>query len=154
MYSRIRSNLHRQFKALEVLQTLLEEEFGFLQTRDTDSVTNLEFSIHELLRQIAVERVEIKNQMNGATLKDYAGLLPEEEGAEIIRYYNLIDSLEQRCSRQASHNAELSLALMDQSQGLLAFLYSHITPQAPATYGSGGKIRYERPGAAIISGRM
>lgn len=154
MYSRIRNNLHRQFKALEVLEMFLDEEFEFLQVRDTDNVTNLEFSIHELLRQIAVERAEIKKQMNGASLKDYAGLLPEEEGREIVRYYKLIDSLEQRCSRQASYNAELSLALMDQSQGLLAFLHSHIMPQAPATYGSGGRIRYERPGAAIISGRM
>lgn len=154
MYSRIRSNLHRQFKALEVLESLLREEFDLLQVRDTDSITNLEFSIHELLRQIAAERLEIKDQMNGTGLKDYAGLLPEEEGSEVLRYYHLIDSLEQRCSRQASHNAELSLSLMDQSQGLLSFLHSQIVPHAPATYGSAGRIRYERPGAALITGRM
>ena len=154
MYSHIHGNLHRQFKALEVLEALLREEFDLLQVRDTDSITSLEFSIHELLRQIAAERMAIKSQMNGASLKDYAGMLPEEEGAEILRYYHLIDSLEQRCSRQASHNTELSLSLMDQSQGLLSFLHSQIVPQAPATYGSAGRIRYERPGAALITGRM
>lgn len=154
MYALIRDNLNRQFKALELLQSLLEEEFELLRSRDTDGVTNLEFSIHELLRQIVVERMDLKNTMQDTALMEYAGLLPEEEGEEVKRLFHLIDSLEQHCSRQASHNTELSLALLDQSQALMVYLHEQIAPRRQNTYGSKGRYRDERPDAALISGRL
>lgn len=154
MFTLIHGNLSRQFKALELLQSLLEEEFSLLCNRDTDSVTSLEFSIHELLRQIAVERVELKDSMQGTSLVEYAGLLPDDEGQEVRRLYRIIDSLEQHCSRQAAQNAELSLALLDQSQALLNFLHHQISQQSEQLYSSEGRIRHDRPEAAIYSGRF
>ncbi len=155
MYARIQSNMHRQYKALEVLEMLLSEEFDALRARDTDTVTNLEFSIHELLRQIAVERMDLKNSMQGTTVLEYAGIISDEDNSqEIKRLYALIDGLEQRCSRQASHNAELSLALMDQSQAMLVFLHNQIAPPVSNTYGSRGRVKQERPSAALYSGRL
>ena len=154
MFDLIQGNLARQFKALELLHSLLEEEFGLLQTRDTDAVATLEFSIHELLRQIAVERVELKSFMQETKIPEYAGLVTEEEGVEVMRLYHLIDALEQRCARQASHNTELSLALLDQSQSLLTFLHEQISPRQENTYSAAGRYREERPSAALISGRL
>ena len=154
MFDLIHGNLTRQFKGLELLNSLLEEEFELLRQRDTDGVATLEFSIHELLRQIAQERVNLKDTLHGTGLKEFAGILPEEEGAETLRLYHLIDSLEQRCSRQATHNTELSLALLDQSQSLLVFLHKQITPKQPDRYSAGGRMVSERPAAAIYSGRL
>ncbi len=155
MFDLIHGNLTRQFKGLELLYSLLTEEFILLTERNTDAVTSLEFSIHELLRQIAVERVDLKNTMQGTTLLEYATMLPEEEqGRAVTKLYHLIDALEQSCARQASQNTELSLMLMDQSQALLTFLHDQITPRAPHVYGSGGRLRQERPSAALISGRL
>lgn len=154
MFTRIEGNLTRQFKALELLQTLLDEEFELLTRRDIDAVTALEFSIHELLRQIAQERMALKEQMQGVRLLEYATMLPEEEASKVNKLFYLIDGLEQRSSRQASKNAELSLALMDQSQSLLTYLHNQITPRPANTYGAAGRIRDERPGAAIFSGRF
>ena len=154
MYDLIHSNLTRQFKGLELLVSLLEEEFDLLCKRDTDAVATLEFSVHELLRQIAQERDTLKKSIEGSTLKEYAGMLPDEQGAETLRLYHLIDALEQRCSRQASYNTELSLALMDQSQSLLVHLHRQITPRQPDRYGAGGRMVKERPQAAIYSGRL
>ena len=154
MYDLIHSNLTRQFKGLELLVSLLEEEFDLLCKRDTDAVATLEFSVHELLRQIAQERDTLKKSIEGSTLKEYAGMLPDEQGAETLRLYHLIDALEQRCSRQASYNTELSLALMDQSQSLLVHLHRQIAPRQPDRYGAGGRMVKERPQAAIYSGRM
>lgn len=154
MFDLIKGNLTRQFKGLELLSSLLEEEFQLLFHRDTDAVTSLEFSIHELLRQIAVERVDLKNTMQGTRLLEYATLLPEEDGEEVRRLYHLIDSLEQRCSRQATHNTELSLALLDQSQDLLVFLHNQIQPKQTQCYGAGGRLRDTRPQAAIFTGRF
>lgn len=154
MYDLIHGNLNRQFKGLELLHALLEEEFDVLRHRDTDAVTALEFSIHELLRQIAVERMDLKNTMQGTTLLEYAGLLPDDEGQEVRRLYHLIDALEQRCSRQATYNTELSLALLDQSQSLLVFLHDQITPKEDQCYSSGGRLRDPHPTAALYSGRL
>ena len=154
MYDLIQGNLTRQFKALELLKSLLEEEFGFLVERDTDSVSNLEFSIHELLRQIVVERVELKNTMQETKLLEYADMLPEDEGADVRKMFHLIDALEQHCSKQAARNAELSLALLDQSQALLVFLHEQISPRQENTYSARGRYREERPSAALITGRL
>lgn len=154
MISMTIGNLTRQFKALELLEQLLEEEYALLQERDTDGISSLEFSIHELLRQIAVERLGLRDTMQGTPLLEYASVIPEEDGQEVRRLFHLIDSLEQRASRLASRNAELSLALLDQGQALLNFLYEQITPRATQVYGSGGRIRDPRPGAALYSGRL
>lgn len=154
MFTQIEANLTRQFKALELLQTLLDEEFDLLIGRDIDAVTAQEFSIHELLRQIAQERMTLKEQMHGVKLLEYATMLSDEEADRVRKLYYLIDGLEQRSSRQASKNAELSLALMDQSQSLLTFLHNQITPRPTNTYGAGGRIRNERPSATIFSGRF
>lgn len=154
MYDLIHSNLHRQFKALELLLNLLQEEFELLCKRDTDAVSALEFSIHELLRQIAVERLDLKNTMQETRLLDYAAMLPEEQGQEVRRLFHLIDGLEQHCSRQATHNTELSLALLDQSHELMLFLHKHIAPKPAECYGAQGRLRESRPGAAIYSGRF
>lgn len=154
MYDLIHGNLNRQFKGLELLHALLEEEFELLRNRDTDAVTSLEFSIHELLRQIAVERMDLKSIMQGTALMEYAGMLPDEEGQEVRRLFHLIDALEQRSSRQATYNTELSLALLDQSQLLLVFLHSQITPKQGHCYSQGGRLLEPRPSAALYSGRF
>ena len=154
MFAHIQGNLTRQFKALELLETLLEEEFELLRARNTSAVTTLEFSIHELLRQIAVERVDLKTTMQGTALLEYASMLPDEEGTEVRRLFHLIDSLEQRCARHASRNTELSLALLDQSQALLVHLHDQITPRSSTIYSAGGRILVERPDAALYSGRF
>jgi hypothetical protein len=155
MYALILGNLTRQFKGLELLLSLLEEEFELLCARDTDAVATLEFSIHELLRQIATERVSLKDTMQGTRLLEYADLLTDEDEAQDVRrLYHLIDALEQRASRQATRNTELSLALLDQSQSLLSFLHDQISPKQTQCYGRGGKINDNRPGAAIYSGRF
>lgn len=154
MFSLIHGNLTRQFKALELLNTLLNEEFVLLQARNSDAISQQEFMIHELLRQIAVERVDLKATMKDTALLDYAGMLPEDDGESVRKLFYLIDSLEQHCAHQAAQNAELALALMDQSQSLLSFLHEQIKPKATTTYGAGGRMREQRPNAALISGRL
>lgn len=153
-YEQIRGNLVRQQKAMELLVNLLEEEFALLRTHDTEGVVALEFSVHELLRQIAVERMEIKDVMQGTKLAEYAGLLEPEKEAEVRDLLQAIDKAEQQSARQASHNTRLSLALLDQSQELLDYLQDQVQPENVSVYGRRGTYRSHRPQAAIFSGRM
>ncbi len=154
MYAKIRANLFRQVKGLELLHSLLEEEFTRLLERDVEEISALEFSIHELMRQLLVERMEIKDIMNGVKISEYADMLPEEDGAAIR---NLVDELlgrEQTCSRQAGLNSSLAFGLLDQGQELLDFLYSAAVPKQADTYGSKGGLQTNKPRAALISGRL
>lgn len=154
MYTETYQNLHRQEKALEVLETLLAEEFAELRERKPESITALEFSIHELMRQIANERTTLKESLGGQRLADVIQILAEEEQAELNALLQRIDVLEKRCSRQASMNAELAMALHDQSQALLNHLQSQIQPRNNATYGRTGAYTQSRPEAVLIHGRL
>ena len=82
MYASLHASLHRQAKALELLCRLLEEEYGILLSRRADDVAGLEFSIQELIRQLAVEKVTVITAMNGVRVTDYAAELCAAPGRE------------------------------------------------------------------------
>jgi hypothetical protein len=154
MFAQIRGNLNRQAKGLELLQQLQAEEFEFLVKRDSGAISALEFSIHELLRQLAVERDELKGVMQGTKVSEYAQMLPEEEGEQIRVLLQVIDQAEQKSARQAEKNTTLSLRLLDQSQELMVYLYDTIQPKSQVVYSAKGNYANSRPQAAIFSGRL
>lgn len=155
MYEIIRGNLDRQARALTLLSQLLDEEFSLLMARKTDEIMSLEFSIHELVRQLAAEKLSVQRALGGGKILDYAQMQTEEERcAELNELWQRIDASEQYCSRQASINAELSLALLDQSKAMLTYLHKRIQPQTASTYGRSGGYLQKRPDAALITGRL
>jgi hypothetical protein len=155
MYEQILSSLQRQHKAMELLRDLLLEEFDLLVARDTDAVVHLEFSIHELLRQIASEKARVIHLLDGQTARAYAQTLAEDAREAIPALLQTLDELEQHCARQASQNAELSLSLLDQSRSLLNTLHTRIAPKTGSTYGKRGAMSsIRRPEAAMLVGRL
>ena len=154
MYAKIHANLFRQVKGLELLHSLLEEEFACLLERNVEEISSLEFSIHELMRQLLNERMEIKGIMNGVKVSEYAGMLPQEDGAAIHNLMTELLEREQVCSRQAGLNSTQAFGLLDQGQELLDFLYSAAVPKQADTYGAKGGMQTNKPRAALISGRL
>lgn len=151
MYAQIKGNLVRQVKGLELLEELLEEEHGYLLERDTDSIIKIEFSIHQLLRQLAVERDDMKKVMQGTRLKEYAGMLAEEESACLQDLIVSVDRMEQVCAKKAEKNTSLSLLLLDKSHEMMNFLYEQVQPKERLVYGSKGSLSVNRPPASLIS---
>ena len=164
MYNVILGNLDRQAKALNLLSSLQEEEFSLLVRRDTDAIMAQEFSIHELLRQIAMEKERTMRRLGGGKVSDYADLLEQsdaEEGGEGARkaaalrqLWDTIDDLEQTCARQATRNTQLSLGLMDQSKELMDYLHKRLLPPQQQTYDRGGMFTQVRPDAALLNARL
>lgn len=155
MYQRIYESLSRQDKGLALLRDLLQEEYEILLGRDTNTVAALEFSIQELIRQLAVEKTLVIRSLAGQRVMEYADSLSEEEGEAIKVLFQSIDEGEQAVSRQASRNAQLSLALLDQSTYTLKALTSQVVPSRTNVYGRRGGIVHEtHPEAALISGRL
>lgn len=154
MNKQIHGILFRQYKALELLNELMREEFTLLQERRSAEVSALEFSVHELLRQIAGERLDLRDLLGGMKLLDYASLLSAEEGDELRELFHKVDDLEQITARQATFNTEMSLSLLDQSQAMLSFLHESIIPKNYSVYGMKGRITEHRPGAVLFRGRL
>lgn len=153
MFANIQSTLDRQDKALDLMKDLLQEEFSLLMKRDTDAIMTIEFSIHELLRQLASEKESIIKALGGGRLKDYAQMLPEDKKEIIISLWLSIDKKEQACARQASLNTRLSLGLLDQSKDLLNYLHERIVPPQRTGYSRRGTYAKQHPQASVFSAR-
>lgn len=153
MFDIIYGNLDRQTRGLALLHNLLREEYDLLCQRRSDEVMVLELSVHELLRQLAVEKQEVRTLLGGGRLLDYADMLDEERGAALRELWSLADEYEQICARQATHNSEISLALLDVSKDMLDFLHNRLVPPPQNTYGRAGAYVQQRPDAVLISGR-
>jgi len=154
MYDIIYRNLDRQTRGLALLYDLMREEYQLLLNREAEEIMTLELSIHELLRQLAVEKQEVRTLLGGGKLMDYAAMLEEAEGDAIREMHQVADSYEQACARQATMNTEISLALLDLSKETMEFLYSQLAPPAQNTYGRKGGYVQSRPEASLISGRL
>ncbi len=153
MFSQIYGNLNRQTKGMHLLLALLKEEFAYLTERRMDDVTSMEFSIHELIRQLHRERHEVIRALQGVRVTEYARMLPPEEKEQMLALARELDGVEQACARQSTQNTELSLALLDQGQELLDFFYSNAVPEQADTYNPRGAMDKQRPSAALLSGR-
>lgn len=151
----IYESINRQDKALALLRELLQEEYEILLGRDTKKVASLEFSIQELIRQLAVEKALVIRSLNGKRVMEFAQSLPESEAEKFKTLFQSVDDGEQAVSRQASRNAQLSLALLDQSTSTLQALTSQVALPRSGVYGRKGGMCYEvHPRAALISGRL
>ncbi|MDR2051528.1 MAG: flagellar protein FlgN [Deltaproteobacteria bacterium] len=150
----ILGNLIRQARGLELLESLQLEELELLVSGKVREIGGLEFSIHELMRQLAAEREELRRRLGGARLREYAAPLPEEEAGRLMELFREIDAAEQRCARQAERNSSLSLALLDQSHELMNFFYESIVPREEPAYGAGGARVRRRPAASLLNGRL
>ncbi len=155
MHNAIYESLSRQDKALCLLRDLLEEEYNALLGRDTDAVVSLEFSIQELIRQLAVEKTSVIKSLGGMRAVEYSNMLPDDLGPALRELLQDIDKSEQAVARQASRNTNLSLALLDQSSRTLQALTSQAMPPKAETYGRRGGMSVQRQTqAALISGRL
>jgi len=155
MYELVFSGLKRQHKAMELLLSLLLEEFDLLVARDTEAIVQLEFSIHELLRQIATEKTLVIRLLAGQKAIEYADSLADDAKDAVLELLAKLDELEQISARQASQNTELSLSLLDQSRALLNTLHRQIAVQTGGTYGKHGAMSsLRRPEAALLMGRL
>ncbi len=155
MYRIVHDSLSRQERALALLRGLLEREYEMLVRRNTDGVAAEEFSIQELIRQLAVEKQLVIRTLGGVRVREFAAGRTEDEGAELMRLFGLIDAAEQHTSRQASRNAQLSLALLDQSARNLQELKRYAVPERATVYGRRGRMaRPLHTEAALLSGRL
>lgn len=158
MLERINANLHRQEKGLMLLASLLEEEFTYLTGRDPKAVTGCEFSIQELIKQLAAERMTLKNMVaelapGARSLRALADVMDAEAAERFEQYLKIMDALEQKCAVLAEKNSRMAFGLAEQSRNMLDFIHKKIQPKHEDTYAKNGRYQNHRPDAAIFRGR-
>lgn len=152
-------NLHRQKQALVVLEQLQDEESEYLSKSDPQSVAQVEFSIQELLRQLAVERQELKRHIQELdpalpNMRDLPLLVSEPDQPMLESLLREIGRQEQACARKAAQNSEIAIGLMEQNRALLEFLSAEINPKGAQTYSHRGAWRPSDGAGTLLRGRM
>jgi len=159
MIRTIQENLTRQTRALELLSSLLEEEFADLCDRKPKDVSVLEISIQELMRQIALERNSLRNQIMQAypgklRVRDVVQTLSGDEAQVLSGQLADLDRAEQVCAIQADKNRQLAMGLYDQSLKLLKRLHQAIEPGKSDMYSRRGRFaKSMQPQASVFRGR-
>ena len=158
MITRILSNLRRQHGAVRLLEALLSEEFSHLSERNPGAVASVEFSIQELLRQLAVERRGLHGLYAALdpAAKRLADVVPRfdpasRETAQTL--YAAIDAAEQRSAKQATRNYAMALGLYDLTKSSLDNLQKLLVPRK-SVYGARGRIGKAASAPGLISGRF
>ncbi|MBN2139440.1 MAG: flagellar export chaperone FlgN [Desulfovibrionaceae bacterium] len=159
MIRSIEENLTRQNKAMRLLLELLEEEFAALRKREPQTVSRVDLSIQELMRQIAAERFSLKaeiKQLNpdAARVRDVLDSMDGPGRRTVDGLLAALDKAEQDCAVKADKNRHLSLGLFEQSKSLLKFLHNEIQPKSDKSYSARGRYAAHSPQAALLSGRL
>lgn len=160
MLQLIQANLSRQVRALELLSSLLEEEFAALMERRPQDVSVLELAVHDLMRQLVTERLQLRRFIGAGfpgleRLRDVLAKIPAEAAAKISADLADLDRTEQLCAMQADKNRQLALGLFDQSMQLLTHLHKAIQPNRSDVYGKRGRFTKPPQGqASFFSGRL
>lgn len=159
MYRLIEENLVRQNKALMLLLILLEEEFSRLMSSNPQSVSQIELSIQELMRQVAVERASLRRMLGkiaeGATrVRDIFLMMDDETRTSFEGMLVMLDETQQKSAVQAAKNNAMAMALFDQSKGLLEFMHNQIKPKNTTAYAASGRYARSSSNARLLTGRL
>lgn len=157
MQQTVLASLVRQAKGTELLLSLLREEYALLRKGRPDEVTGLEMDIQELVRQLVREReflIRVLERAGRGRLADFlAGVDPERRG-EFEAWRARIIAHEQESARQTSVNAELAMALWEQSGNLLRHFQNQVVPRERNTYTSKGTWGSRPATATMVRGRL
>jgi hypothetical protein len=159
MIERIKESLARQEKGLELLGQLLREEYSHLLNRNPQQVGGVEFSIQELLRQLAVEREGLGAcvRVLGGQDARLSGLIESMSPLVAQTFRALLERIErseQACAVQAGMNAETAIGLAEQNRDLVTFLQAEILPKSESTYSRNGRWQKESAAPAVVRGRF
>jgi|GEM_PF-473745 len=156
----IQENLTRQLRALELLSTLLKEEFAHLRDRQPHEVSALEISVQELMRQLALERRSLRRAINAwrpgmLRVREVMMTLSQDEAQGLNELLHSLDRAEQVCAVQADMNRQLVMGLYDQSMQLLKRLQQAIEPGRADVYSRRGRYAKTRQAqASVFNGRL
>ncbi|MBQ7457488.1 MAG: flagellar export chaperone FlgN [Desulfovibrio sp.] len=154
MYDVILESLLRQERGLALLYDLLKQEYNNICDRKMTLVSHQEFSIQELIRQLVEEKEFVIRILKGIPLQKFAQSLADDAAKPLFEALERLDRAEQLTSRQATHNSQLVLGLLDQNSKSMDTLFKEAVPEVSLVYGRRGSMHTLPSQGVIISGRL
>jgi len=160
LIQRIANSLFRQYRGLELLYALLGEEYSqMLEKDDSEELATHELSIQELLRQLVREKEEIHFCVGSLSapenkVTDILHLFPEKDREELSEILEDLSRLEERCNKQAEVNADIAMALVEQSNNILEYFNKQLWPEQGDVYSKNAKWQHFNSNAAILQGKL
>lgn len=142
-----------------LLFILLEEEFSRLMQSNPQGVSQIELSIQELMRQIAAERLSLRDLVGRHTpgaqrVGELYPAMDDDMRTNFEGLVSVLDETEQKCAQQAGKNNQMAMALFDQSKQLLDFMHDEIKPKNNTAYAATGRYGQAAAGARLLNGRI
>ena len=156
-HTQIVESLIRQREGMKILSSLLKEEFSALTARDKSGLVDMELAVQELIRQLARERDDLKAALSkvmpgGQGLSQFIDRqAPDSSLKKLVADMEL---LERQCSRQATVNADLVMALVQQSQDMLSFMHDQVRPRNEDVYSRRGDFAADCSEPRLLQGRL
>ncbi len=155
---RIIPSLKRQLAALKLLFSLQQQEYKLLIDTQKQGLQKNQFSIQRLINHILNEKQWLKKyieeKFNKSSLMEVINEENEEVRSCITGLIKEIKSLEKKCMDQATINADLAIAHLEQTKELVNFLYDNLRPKAKNFYSRQGILNEKTEGPCIFSGRL
>ena len=158
--ARLLASLFRQYEAFKLLHDLLREEHSqMVEKDDSEELAKHELSIQELLRQLAREKEEVhfcvgSHGFPENRVSDILHLFSEEEREKISWLLDELNRLEQNCNKQAEINADIAMALVEQSNSLLEYFNKQLWPDQGDVYSKNAKWQHFNSNASILQGKL
>jgi len=158
--ARLLGSLLRQYEALKLLYELLcEEHSQMIEKDDSEELSKHELSIQELLRQLVREKEETHRLVGDWSspenrVSDILHLFPETDKTRISGILEELYALEEKCNKQAEINADIAMALVEQSNNLLEYFQRQLWPEQGDIYSQNAKWQHFNSNAAILKGRL
>ena len=155
---KIHERMRRQEGALEFLWDLLQEEFALLRAGKPDEIAACELSIQELLRQLACEKEDLRlfleQYVPGSEgVRTALACFHDSEAKQVLPLISSVQQKEQDCARQAAMNADLALALQEQSMQMLNFFRAQVMPKEENVYSADARMYSRTRTPALLSAR-
>jgi len=131
MFLRISLNLDIQAQYVDLLRDFQESQYKALQFGEYQDVFKLEVAIQKSLRSLQIKRQELREELTGDTVKEFAARFPKYIGDMLRQKLDRLTTLEEDVLSRATRNADLAMQLA----GMKAAVPEHwnVFPADPIT---------------------
>lgn len=111
MFLKVSLNLDIQAQYVDLLRDFQESQYKALQFGEYNDVFKLEVAIQKSLRSLQIKRQELREDLTGDSVKEFASRFPKYIGDMIRQKLDRLTGLEDDVLARATRNADLAMQL-------------------------------------------
>ena len=117
MFLKISLNLDIQTQYVDLLRNFQDSQHKALQYGEYQDVFQLEVTIQRVLRTLQLKRQELREELTGDTVREFASRFPKYIGDMLREKLDRLESVEEDAMAKATRNADLAMILAGMKPG-------------------------------------